>query len=345
MKKSLVIALLLITQVVSAQMSVKIKDISRIAGVRDNQLIGYGLVVGLNGRGDSSKSKITKDTAANMFQKFGIRVDPQDIISRNIAAVIVTASLPSFTENGMRIDIKVSSVGDATSIENGELLQTALQAADGQTYAVAQGTVVTIYKERSDFMGRITSGYIPSGALIERVHRTSYLRNNTLSLVIDQADFTTLKNAVEAINRQFGSAIASSQLGGTVDISVPVNYQQSIPQFISEIGNLEIEPGNIARVVIDRRSGTVVMGGDIKISAVAISQKSLSLEIGQGRYPYLDELNEKARPKSSYVLEESTDVQTIVDGLNRMGAKTEDIISIMRALKAAGALYAELIIL
>lgn len=345
MKKHLVIAFLLMTQIVSAQMSVKIKDISRIAGVRDNQLIGYGLVVGLNGRGDSSKSKITKDTAANMFQKFGIRVDPQDIISRNIAAVIVTASLPSFTENGMKIDIKISSVGDATSIESGELLQTALQAADGQTYAVAQGTVVTIYKERSDFMGRITSGYIPSGALIERVLRTSYLNNNTLSLVIDQADFTTLKNAVEAINQQFGSAIATSQLGGSIDITVPANYKQSIPQFISEIGNLEIEPGNLARVVIDRRSGTIVMGGDIKISAVAISQKSLNLEIGQGRYPYLDELNEKARPKSSHVLEEATDVQTIVDGLNKMGAKTEDIISIMRALKAAGALYAELIIL
>jgi flagellar P-ring protein precursor FlgI len=326
-------------------MTVKIKDISRIAGVRDNQLVGYGLIVGLNGRGDSAKCKVTKDTAANMFQKFGIRVDPQDIVSRNIAAVIITATLPSFTENGTKIDIKVSSVGDATSIEGGELLQAALQAADAQTYAVAQGTVVTVYKERSDFMGRITSGYIPNGALIERVVKNTYVNNNTLSLVVGQADFTTLKNMVEAVNLQYGSAIASSKLGGTVDISIPASFKDNVPMFVAEIGNLEIEPGNIARVVIDRRSGTVVMGGDIKISAVAISQKSLNLEIGQSRYPYLDELNEKSRPKSSHVMEESADVQSIVDGLNKMGAKTEDIISIMRALKVAGALFAELIIL
>ncbi len=345
MKKFILILVLFFALPLSAQMTVKVKDISKIGGIRDNQLIGYGLVVGLNGRGDSAKCKITKDTAANMFQKFGVRIDPQDIVSRNIAAVIVTATLPTFSDNGSRIDLKISSVGDATSIENGELLQTALQAADGKAYAAAQGTVVTVFKERSDFMGRITSGYIPNGALIEKVVAPSFVNNNRISLIIDDADFTTLKNTVEAVNQLFGKAVASSKMGGSIDIDIPADYQNKIPQFISEIGNLEIEPGNIARVVIDRRSGTVVMGGDIKISAVAISQKSLNLEIGQGRYPYLDELNEKSKPKSSYVLEESADVQTIVDGLNKMGARTEDIISIMRALKVAGALHAELIIM
>jgi flagellar P-ring protein precursor FlgI len=340
----LLIALLFAASALSAQVSVKIKDVTRVGGVRDNQLVGYGLVVGLNGRGDSAKSKVTRDTAANLFQKFQVRVDPSDIVSRNIAAVIVTATLPAFCESGSRIDVKVSSVGDASSIENGELLQTALLAADGKIYAVVQGTVVTVYKDGNDVAGKMTAGYIPNGALVERVTASSFVENGNVRLVAEQPDFTTIRNIVTAVNDRFG-AVASAKDNSSVSIAVPAQYAQDIPRFLAEVGELEIEPGTVARVVIDRRSGTVVMGGDVKVGAVAVSQKKMSLEIGPPPSAFLDELNERKNANNSFALEEASDVKTIVEGLNRMGARTEDIISIMRALKAAGALHAQLIIL
>jgi flagellar P-ring protein FlgI len=342
MKKILLIILAAAVPL-TAQITVKLKDITQISGVRDNQLIGYGLTVGLNGRGDSSKCKITKDTAAALFDKFNIRVDAQDIISRNIAAVIVTATLPSFCEPGSRIDVKISSVGDAGSIENGELLQTFLKAGDGSVYAVAQGTIITVYRDKNDMFGRMTVGYIPNGALVEKNTLTSLVNNGKISLVLGTADFTTMKNAIDGINNQTGRIIASSVNDTVLDVLVPAQYSKNPAAFISEIGNIEIEPGNIARVVIDRRSGTVVMGGDIKISAVAISQKSLNVDVGMEGM--VQNWAGSKRPDNSFVLDEGTDVKTIVDGLNRMGAKTDDVISIMRALKVAGALHAELIII
>lgn len=349
MKKRIISAALIILAVwgLEAQMLVKLKDISSIAGIRDNQLIGYGLVVGLNGRGDSAKSKITKDTAANLFQKFNVRIDPDDIVSRNIAAVIVTATLPSFAETGTRIDVKISSVGDAQSIENGELLQTPLKAADGKIYAVSQGTVITVYQNKRDVYGKMTTGYIPNGALVEKKTESAFVTDGTLSLIVENGDFTTVRNAVAAINSRFGDNTAASHNSSLITVSIPAEYADNVPALVSEIGNIEVEPGNVARVVIDRRSGTVVMGGDIKIGAVAISQKKFSLEINypSGYNCFLDELNEKLNKEHSFVLEEASDVKSIVEGLNKMGARTEDIISIMRALKVAGALHAELIIM
>jgi len=344
---ALLAAVILSASSVHAQVTVKLKDVTQVSGIRDNQLIGYGLVVGLNGRGDSSKCKITKDTAANLFQKFNIRIDPDDIISRNIAAVIVTAVLPAFAEPGTRIDIKISSVGDAGSIENGELLQAPLKAADGSVYAVGQGTVVTVYKDKSDVFGRMTSGYIPNGALVERPTVSTFVNDGKITLSLNEPDFTTIQNAVTAINDRFGAGTAVARNASLIDLVPPSAYAANFPGFLAEVGGLEIEPGSIARVVIDRRSGTVVMGGDIKVSTVAVSQKKFSIEINNpaGSSYFLDELNEKSKVQNTFVLEESADVKTVVDGLNRMGAKTEDIISIMRALKAAGALHAELIIL
>jgi flagellar P-ring protein precursor FlgI len=332
---------------VQTQVTVKLKDVTQVAGIRDNQLIGYGLVVGLNGRGDSAKCKITKDTAVNLFQKFNVRIDPEDIISRNIAAVIVTAILPAFGEPGTRVDVKISSVGDAGSIENGELLQTPLKAADGSIYCVAQGTVVTVYKDKSDVFGRMTSGYIPNGALVERPTETSFVNDGKVTLCLSEPDFTTIQNAVTAVNDRFGSGTAVGRNSSLVDIVVPPVYTANLTGFLAEVGGLEIEPGSLARVVIDRRSGTVVMGGDVKVSTVAVSQKKFSIEINNpaGTSYFLDELNEKSKVQNTFMLEEAADVKTVVDGLNRMGAKTEDIISIMRALKAAGALHAELIVL
>ena len=334
-------------QALPGQVTVKLKDVTQVAGVRDNQLIGYGLAVGLNGRGDSAKCKITRDTAANLFQKFNVRIDAEDIVSRNIAAVIVTATLPAFCEPGTRIDVKISSVGDAGSVENGELLQTPLKAADGTIYCAAQGTVVTVYKDKSDVFGRMTSGYIPNGALVERSTETSFVNDGKISLCLSEPDFTTIQNAVTAINGQFGAGTAVGRNASLIDIVVPAAYAANPTGFLSEAGGLEIEPGSLARVVIDRRSGTVVMGGEIKVSTVAVSQKKFSIEINNpaGSSYFLDELNDRNKEQNTFVLEEASDVKTIVDGLNRMGAKTEDIISIMRALKAAGSLHAELIIL
>jgi len=344
-KNFLFLFILLFSVISEAQISVRIKDITKVAGIRDNQLVGYGLVVGLNGKGDTSKSKITRETASSLFEKFNIRIDPEDIVSKNIAAVIVTATLPSFCEPGSRIDIKVSSAGDATSIENGELLQTPLYAADGKIYAVAQGTVITVYKENTDTLGKMTVGYIPNGALVERKTTSSIINNGSIRLTVEEPDFSTIRNIVEAINNRFGSIVATAKDNSGVDISIPKEYLSDPSRFIADIGELEIEPGTSAKVVIDRRSGTVVMGGDVKVSAVAVSQKKMQIEIGPPLNCFLDELNEKKNKNNSYVLDESTDVKTIVEGLNKMGAKTEDIISIMRALKAAGALHAHLIIL
>lgn len=345
MKQKFLVAFLILAMAVPAfaQMTVKLKDITRVGGIRDNQLIGYGLVVGLNGRGDSAKCKITRDTASALLDRFNVRVESRDIVSRNIAAVIITANLPSFTEPGSRIDIKISSVGDAGSIENGELLQAPLKAGDGMVYAVAQGTVVTVYRDKNDAYGRMTVGYVPNGALVEKRTATSYTNGGRISLILADADFTTVKNAIDAINAQYGSVIASSINNTTIDVAIPAEYAMNVSSFVSEIGNVEIEAGNMARVVIDRRSGTVVMGGDIRISACAISLKSLNVNVG------MDDLVRgwagQKKEDNSFMLEEGTDVKTIIDGLNKMGAKTDDIISIMRALKVAGALHAELIVI
>ena len=346
--KKIIILILLAAAVIQAQVTVKIKDISKVYGIRDNQLIGYGLVVGLNGKGDSSRSKLTHDTASRLFENFNINIDPKDIVSKNIAAVIITALLPAFAEEGSKIDVKVSSVGDAQSIENGELLQTPLKANNGEVYAVAQGTVVTVYKNKNDYYGRMTVGYIPNGAIVEKGTTTTIVKNNRISLVFEQSDFTTINNAATAVNNFFHSEIASAKNNSLLVLQIPQDYQNNVPKFLSAVGNLEIEAGNIARVVIDRRSGTIIMGGDVAVSSVAISQKNLNLEVQNGLNPqpcFLDELNEKLKQKTMFVLKESADVKSVVDGLNKLGAKTEDIISILRALKVAGALHAQLIIM
>lgn len=348
MKKILILFFFLFSLLsLDAQVLVKIKDLTGVQGVRDNQLLGYGLVVGLNGKGDSERSKLTRDTAANLFETFGIKIEADQIRSRNIAAVIVTATLPSFAGEGSRIDIKVSSVGDARSIENGELLQTGLRAADGQVYAVAQGTVVTAAKDKQDVYARMTVGYIPNGAIVEQATKTDIVTDGKVALVFSDGDFTTVKNAVMAVNVRFGEGTAKAKDRSVMEISIPVEYVSRVTEFISEVGNLEMEPGHTARVVIDRRSGTVVMGGNIQIAPVAISQKSLNVEIYEtGSVScFLDEWNDKRKNENSFVLEEGVDVQSIVDGLNRMGARTEDIISILRAIKVAGALHAELLII
>ena len=346
--KKIIIFIMLISAFVQAQVSVKIKDISKVYGIRDNQLVGYGLVVGLNGKGDTEKSKITLETASKLFENFNINIDPKNIVSKNMAAVIITATLPAFSEEGTRIDVKVSSVGDAQSIENGELLQTPLKANNGDVYAVAQGTIVTAYKNKHDYYGKKTIGYIPNGAIIEKNTSTTIIKNNKISLLFDESDFTTMNNAIAGINAFFNKEIASAKNNSILILNIPATYQNNISKFLSDVGNIEIEAGNIARVVIDKRSGTIIMGGDIAISSVAISQKNLNMEVSSGLDPqpyFLDELNEKLKKDSMFVLKEATDVKSVVDGLNKLGAKTEDIISILRALKVAGALHAQLIIM
>ena len=345
----------------SADASVtRIKDIAKVQGVRSNQLVGYGLVVGLAGTGDSNKAKETVQSIGNMLKSFGVAIDASSLKPDNVAAVMVTATLPPFVREGDAIDVTVSSIGDADSIQGGTLIQTPLRAGNGEVYAVAQGAVSTGgfvagrggNKAQKNFP---TTGLMPNGAIVERSVEDEIGQDGTLSLSLSQPDFTTAARMVTSINARFGG-VARATNPGRIDISIPAYYRGNVVGFVASLEELPVVPDTIAKVVMNERTGTIVMGGNVSVDECAITQGGLSIRVQKradvsqpdplsyGSTIVANNTNVKVKDSSgsTIVLPATANVSDIVGALNAVGATPRDTISILQAMKASGALHAEL---
>lgn len=343
--------------------AVRIKDLAKIKGVRSNQLIGYGLVVGLQGSGDGAGADFTVQSLANMLSRMGIRVSPQDVRTKNVAAVIVTTELPPFASVGDRLDIAVSSLGDAKSLAGGTLLFTPLKGADQQVYAVGQGPLTTggvgaSAGGSSSQKGYLNVGRISGGAIVEREIPGTFHKKGTLTLALKSADFTTASRMATAINLALADEVARALDGGTIEVWVPSNYRDRATDFIAAIERIDVRPDRIARVVINERAGTVVVGQEVQISTVAISHGTLSIEVrkfNEASQPYGFSRGETSVVENTEVeITEETGKVTVLPGgvsiadlataLNALGVTPRELASIFQALKGAGALNADIII-
>ncbi|WP_110954132.1 flagellar basal body P-ring protein FlgI [Anaerosinus massiliensis] len=344
----------------SSTVSTRIKDIAKVQGVRSNQLVGYGLVVGLAGTGDSNKTLETLQSVSNMLKEFGVSISTAQLKTKNVAAVMVTAQLPPFVREGDTIDITVSSMGDAKSIQGGTLLQTPLKAANGQVYAVGQGAVSTGGFAAGSGGTSVqknfpTVGITPNGGIVERSVETNLASNGMITLSLRKADFTTATRIANAVNSQYGG-IATASNPGRIDITVPYMYQNDVVGFVANIEDLYVTPDNIAKVVVNERTGTIVMGGNIAVDEVAIAQGSLNISVTKNtdvNQPPPFSMGETVETKNTdvnvdeekahtIVLPATANVSDVVGALNAVGATSRDIISILQAIKAAGALHADL---
>ena len=344
--------------------AIRIKDIAVFEGVRDNQLMGYGLVVGLNGSGDSDQTKVQTQSVVNMLERMGITTSVNDIKIKNVAAVMVTATLPPFAKQGNRLDVLVSSLGDAKSIAGGTLLMAPLKGADNQIYAVAQGSILTNSfafggQGASAQKNHPTAGRVPGGALVEKELPNTLTGKSVLRLNLNVADFTTASRVVDAINSKFKGPVAVSSDPGSVALTIPEPYAQRAVEFVAALERLEVRPDVQAKVVLNERTGTVVMGDSVRISTVAVTHGSLSLvvkETPQVSQPAAVSSGETAvTPKTDVkveeperrlmLLQEGASIGDVVRALNLLGVTPRDLISILQAVKAAGALQAELSII
>ena len=332
-------------------------------GVRDNQLIGYGMVVGLKGTGDRQLTLFTAQSLANMLQQMGVTVNPSLILVRNTAAAMVTATLPPFAQPGARIDVTVSAIGDATTLQGGMLLMTSLRGIDGQVYSIAQGPVVTGSfiaggGGNKEVLNHPTMGRIPGGAIVERASPTVEPAS-PIRLQLHDADFTTAARIAEAVNQHFGAgtkSFARADNSGVVSVTIPAEFGSRTTEFIAELERLQVETDRPAKVVINERTGTIVMGKEVRVSPVAIMHGNLSVEI-QTSYnvsqptPFstgttqvvpqtsVDVKEEKAR---NVVLKDGATVEELVRALTAIGSTPRDIIAILQSLRSAGALESEL---
>ncbi|MFD1695815.1 flagellar basal body P-ring protein FlgI [Roseibium aestuarii] len=350
---------------VRAQAMVRIKDIASLQGVRENQLVGYGLVVGLKGSGDSLRNApFTEQSLQSMLDSLGVNVRENRLRTRNVAAVVVTANMPPFIGKGSRIDVSIASLGDATSLAGGTLIATPLLGADGSVYAVAQGAIaVSGFAEEGQAeslsQGIPTGGRVPNGALIERDLPATFARIPDLVLELKNPDFVTAVRITDTINRhsreRYGVTVAKERDYRTVDLVPPGKI--SLTRFIAEIESLRVSPDQVARVVVDERTGTVVIGRDVQITTVAITHGNLTVRITETPevsqpLPFSNGQT-VAVPNTSITAAQSggqlalvggTDLPTLVRGLNRIGLKPTGIIAILQAIKSAGALQAELVV-
>jgi len=310
----------------------RLKDIASIRGVRENQLIGYGVVVGLKGTGDG-KSEFTAKSLGRMLDKLGIKLENQRVESKNAAAVIVTANLPAFAKAGNPIDITVSALGDASSLEGGVLLQTPLRAANEQIFAVAQGSVSLGGGGKDVFP---TVGKVPNGAMIERDISTDFSTRKMFRLTLHNPDFLTAARVALSINKELGGQYASARDAGTVDLMTPYSFDGRGVELLATVESIQVQPDQRARVVINERTGTVVVGDNVKISKVALSHGNISVNVGGSG----DSKNqEKGRV---HLLDSGANVGELVQALNKLGITPKDLISILQSVKAAGALHGEL---
>ena len=341
----------------------RIKDLASVEGVRENQLVGYGLVVGLNGTGDTlNNSPFTRQSAQAMLERLGLNTRGANMRTANMAAVIVTANLAPFSTQGTRLDITVSSLGDAKSLQGGTLLVTPLLGADGEVYAVAQGSVTISGfsaggEAASITRGVPTVGRIANGALIEREIDFQLNRQRALRLALRNPDFTTARRMAAAINDFIGDATAEPTDPSTVTVQIPKTYKGNMIQLLTEIEQLGVEPDQRARIVIDERSGIIVMGRDVRVSNVAVAQGNLTVTISE--QPVVSQPNPLSQgqtvavPRTGVkvdtgegarlaIVKEGVTLREVVDGLNALGVGPRDLIAILQAIKAAGAMQAEI---
>ncbi|MCB1378754.1 MAG: flagellar basal body P-ring protein FlgI [Alphaproteobacteria bacterium] len=363
--RSLLALLLLVAFAQPTAAESRLKDIAEVQGIRDNQLVGYGLVIGLSGTGDSMRNApFTEQSARSMLQKLGVGVPSGAIRSRNIAAVVATATLPPFVAVGERIDVNVSSLGDSTSLAGGTLVLTPLTAADGQAYAVAQGSVAisgfsAAGQAESVTEGVPTSGRIVNGALIERKLAGEFNSAKRLALQIRNPDFATAARIADAVNsyarEKFGQAIATERDFRTVEITRPAKVSAS--RLMALIGDLSVDVDVPARIVIDERTGTIVIGSAVRVLPVAITHGTLTIKISEQLQvsqpsPFSDGVTaveptttvDTSQPEGRLAILEGPSLDKLVQGLNRMGLKPSGIIAILQAIKSAGALQAELVV-
>ncbi len=342
---------------------IRLKDLVGIEGVRTNQLVGYGLVVGLNGTGDSQQTIFSVQSLTNMLQRMGVSVAPGLIMVRNTAAVMVTATLPPFAQPGSTIDVTVGAIGDAKNLQGGLLVLTTLRAINGQVFATAQGPLVTggfvagRGGANSQTVNHPTVGRIPNGASVERVAPSTPL-GSVIHLQLREEDFTTAARVAEAVNHRFGAngAIAHADNSALVTVNLPHQYAANPTEFIATLELLEVKPDVIARVVINERTGTIVLGQDVHIAPVAIMHGNLTVEIqttytaaepgafSQASPTVVPETTVAAKDDKTHnvVLKEGATVEELVKALSSIGSTTRDVIAILENLRAAGALDAEL---
>ena len=344
---------------------VRIKDLVQFDGVRGNDLVGYGLVVGLNGTGDGLRnSPFTEEIMSNLLERLGVNVVGEDFRPKNVAAVLVTASLPPFARSGGQIDVSVSAIGDAKSLLGGTLVLTPLNGADGQVYAVAQGTIIAGGISAEGEAARVvqgvpTAGVIPNGGRVEREVDFDFSSLEVIRLALRVPDFTTAGRIEQVINAEFSRSFAAMMDAGTVTLDLRRSGMSSPAHILRRIENLRIEPERRARVVVDQRSGTIVMGEDVRISRVAVAQGGLTLRVEE--FPSVVQPNPFSEgetvvvPRTNAAIEQEpgtglaeisggTNLSDLISGLNALGVAPNDMIDILKTINAAGALHAEFIV-
>lgn len=348
------------TLVPDAAKAVRLKDIASFSGVRENQLVGYGLVVGLSGTGDKKDSTFTMRSMVNMLENMGVSVNQRQLKPKNVASVMVTVRMPISAKPGAQLDVTVSSLGDATSLLGGVLLMTPLKGVDGKVYALAQGSLTiggfsvtgaaaTAQKNVS------TVGIIPGGAIVERGIPFKFNNQDSLTVAMHAADFSTTNQVAERINAALGGTFARAVDVSTIDLQVPTDFKGNLVPLMASLENIEVMPDTAARVVVDEKTGTVVLGRDVRISRVAVAHGNLQVVVAEGAdvsqpapfgggstvvVPRTDITTAEEQRHLNIV--EGATLQELVDGLNSLGATPRDLISILRALKTSGALHASL---
>jgi flagellar P-ring protein precursor FlgI len=363
MIRLLALAALLMPAAAAAQ-TVRLKDLVEFDGVRGNDLVGYGLVVGLDGTGDGLRNApFTEEMLTTLLERLGVNVTGEEFRPRNVAAVFVTATLPPFARAGARIDVTVSAIGDAGSLRGGTLVMTPLNGADGEIYAVAQGAVLAGGAVAEGDAARVvegvpTAGTIPGGARVEREVDFDFASLSTVRLALRNPDFSTAAEIEAAINAAFGRPVAAMLDAGTVAVDIAAARMASPAHVLGRVENIEIAPRTRARVVLDQRSGTIVMGADVRIGRVAVAQGGLTIRVEEAAVasqpnPFSDgetltlprtAASLEAAPGGLAELSAGTDLSTVVAGLNALGVAPNDMIDILKAIHAAGALHAELVV-
>jgi len=343
----------------------RVRDLCDVVGARENQLVGYGVVTGLSRTGDDIMAPFAAQSLRALLRRLGVQIDSSQLMLRNVAAVVVTANIPPFARNGSRLDVTVSAIGNARSLRGGVLVQTPLRGADRKTYAVAQGPlVVGGYSANglngSSIMENTTNtARVPSGALVEREIPTEFVSKGEVMLSLRQPDFSTADHVVQAIDKALGNGTATALDGGTISVKIPSKLKNKPVQLISELSDLEVEPAHAARVVINERTGTIVAGGEVKLWPAAIAQGGITISVreqqaivqpnmfGAGQTARTDqstvETAEKVPPTMTYVAGAAT-LADVAQALSTFGVSPREMASILQALRAAGALRAEVIV-